>query len=123
VVEPYGGEHGDRVQVSGPDLRLNPRCTVMLSVVLHELATNAAKYGALSDGAGKVSIDWTSDGRELKLTWREAEGPPVTPMEQRGFGSRLIEQAFKHQLGGRAQIEFQPSGIVCTLECPLDGRQ
>ena len=90
-------------------------------MALHELATNAAKYGALSTDRGKVHIDWVSangaDG-PFRLTWREVGGPPVAARERTGFGSRLIESG-PDQIGGSATLEFNPNGVVCTLECPL----
>jgi two-component sensor histidine kinase len=90
-------------------------------MALHELATNAAKYGALSNERGEVYIDWTSsngaDG-PFRLIWREVGGPPVAARARTGFGSRLIESG-TDQIGGSATLEFHPGGVVCTLECPL----
>ncbi len=121
VFAPYAVTDAGRLVVSGPDLRLSPRAALLISMALHELATNAVKYGALSQANGKVFIDWAAvpDGEErLRLRWREAEGPPVEPPARKGFGSTLIEDVFTAQLGGTATLEFLPSGLVCTLECP-----
>src|SRR4029079_18971736 len=83
---------GNRLRVSGPLTRLAPGAAVMLSMVLHELATNAVKYGALSNDGGHISIEWEELGnKRLRLTWRETGGPPAQPGERKGFGSLLIE--------------------------------
>ena len=103
---------------------LSPRLAVVLSMILHEIATNAAKYGALSNDTGTVALDWEiieeSDGRKLRLIWTEAGGPHVTAPVQRGFGSRLIERSARDQLGGEATVDFLPRGVVYTVTCALD---
>jgi two-component sensor histidine kinase len=94
----------------------------MISMMLHELATNAAKYGALSNEGGEVSVDWrpVGDGADrVQLTWRETGGPAVTAPERKGFGTTLIQRGLTGQLGGSANIEFAPTGLRCTLECPV----
>jgi two-component sensor histidine kinase len=94
----------------------------MISMILHELATNAAKYGALSNDDGRVSVHWRSLGeskRRVQLTWQETGGPPVVAPERTGFGNTLIQRGLTGQLGGSADIEFEPSGLRCTLECPM----
>ena len=94
----------------------------MLSMVLHELATNASKYGALANGSGRIEIQWELlPGQRLRLTWKETGGPPVRPAERKGFGTMLIEEAFASQVGGSASLEYSPEGIVCTLECQQSG--
>jgi len=94
---------------------------VVLSMIVHEIATNAAKYGALSNDTGTVTLDWElTEDRKLRLTWAEAGGPPVTAPVQRGFGSRLIERSARDQLGGEATVDFLPRGVVCTVTCTLD---
>jgi two-component sensor histidine kinase len=119
VLEPHEPKEGNRVRVSGPVTRLAPGGAVMLSMVLHELATNAAKYGALSNSVGRISIDWAELGNNrMRLTWRETGGPPAQPGERKGFGSLLIEEAFVQQVGGSATVEYKQQGVVCTLECP-----
>jgi two-component sensor histidine kinase len=102
---------------------LAPRLAVVLSMILHEIATNAAKYGALSNDSGTVSLDWEiledDAGPKLRLIWTEAGGPPVSAPVQRGFGSRLIERSARDQLGGEATVDFLPRGVVYTLTVAL----
>jgi two-component sensor histidine kinase len=97
---------------------------VVLSMIVHEIATNATKYGALSNDTGSVALDWEiiedDTGRQLRLIWTEAGGPPVTAPVQRGFGSRLIERSARDQLGGEATVDFLPRGVVYTVTCALD---
>ena len=89
-------------------------------MALHELATNAVKYGALSNGDGRVSIAWERQcqANRVKLVWQESGGPKVCPPKQKGFGSHLIERAFAGQLGG-SELIFSPEGLSCTLEVAL----
>ncbi|MEH2557003.1 two-component sensor histidine kinase [Bradyrhizobium algeriense] len=120
VLQPYP----ERVRMFGPQVPLSPRLAVVLSMIVHEIATNAAKYGALSNDTGTVAVDWEileeSDGRKLRLIWTEAGGPPVTAPVQRGFGSRLIERSARDQLGGEATVDFLPRGVIYTVTCALD---
>jgi two-component sensor histidine kinase len=124
VLNPYLLNNPDRVRMFGPKVPLSPRLAVILSMILHEIATNAAKYGALSNDTGTVTLDWEiieeSDGRKLRLIWTEAGGPHVTAPVQRGFGSRLIERSARDQLGGEATVDFLPRGVVCTVTSALD---
>ncbi|UIY30733.1 PAS domain-containing protein [Neorhizobium galegae] len=120
------GEGGDyRFAVSGPSLRLLPRAALALAMGLHELTTNALKYGALSTPDGQVAIKWQIvEGAEplLRLTWTESGGPPVVAPSRRGFGVRLIERSLAQDLGGKASVIFdQPAGIIGTMEAPLAG--
>src|SRR5262245_27628741 len=118
VFMPYVVAGSKRLQVSGPDIRVAPRCAMMLSLALHELATNAAKYGALANDSGQVSVVWERadpNSNMLKLSWTETGGPSVQPPSHRGFGSRLIEEAFPHQLQGSAALSYDASGVSCTL--------
>jgi two-component sensor histidine kinase len=123
VLEPYTLQAHGRLRLAGPDLRLQPRSALTIAMVLHELAINAAKYGALSAAEGRIAIDWTLVGeggaRQLRLTWRETGGPPVGPPERKGFGSVLIERSVKQELDGTAELLFDPSGLTCTLQVPL----
>ena len=91
-----------------------------MAMVLHELATNAAKYGALSNPAGHVAVVWTIGQPLFKLRWTEVGGPPVTAPRRRGFGSRLIEQGLSHEFGGQVDLSFETSGVICTIQAPLD---
>ena len=124
VLRPYLLNNPQRVRMFGPQVPLSPRLAVVLSMIVHEIATNAAKYGALSNDTGTVAVDWEileeSDGRKLRLIWTEAGGPPVTAPVQRGFGSRLIERSARDQLSGEATVDFLPRGVVYTLTCALD---
>ena len=118
VLATHATEDRGRLQVSGPAVRLAPSPAVMLSMVLHELATNAAKYGALTSTSGRIAVEWqTLAGRCFRLTWKETGGPSTQPPERKGFGSLLIEQAFVSQVGGSASLEYTPEGVVCVLEC------
>jgi two-component sensor histidine kinase len=110
--------------MNGPTVPLSPRLAVVLSMIVHEIATNAAKYGALSNETGTVTLDWevTMDmpKPQLRLIWTESGGPLVIAPVQRGFGSRLIERSASDQLGGEATVDFLPRGVVYTISCPLD---
>ena len=108
-----------RIEASGPRLRIKPRAAVSLAMAVHELCTNAAKYGALSKAGGRVSIDWRVEGDRLTIEWRERGGPAVEPPEHRGFGLRMLERALASDLGGKVEIDFAPEGLVCTIEAPL----
>ncbi|MBW8269330.1 sensor histidine kinase [Caldovatus aquaticus] len=109
-----------RLRIAGPEVWLPPRAALTLTLAFHELATNAAKYGAFASESGRVTVAWSLDpeGR-LRIRWSETGGPPVAPPARRGFGSRLIERSLAHDLGGQARIEFPPAGAVCTIEAPL----
>jgi PAS domain S-box-containing protein len=114
---PHMGE--GRIALSGPDLRLSPKAAVALGMAFHELATNAAKYGALSVPQGRVALDWRVDGEALDLHWTERGGPPVAAPTHRGFGTRLLERGLPHELHGRLRMDFRPEGLACTIAAPL----
>ncbi len=118
--EHLGGEQ-ERFLLSGPPVWISPRAALALALALHELGTNAAKYGALSREGGRVGIVWreTDDGK-LVLDWKEEGGPPVTAPARRGFGSRLIEQGLAGDLAGTAGLVFEPDGLRCTIEASLE---
>jgi two-component sensor histidine kinase len=123
VLEPYGVLGSRRVILSGPSVPMAPPRAVMLSMILHEIATNAAKYGALSNDAGIITIEWSlSDTAppKLLLNWVESGGPRVTAPTRKGFGSRLIERGARDQLGGSAVADFLPTGVVYTIESMVD---
>lgn len=113
----------NRYKFEGEDLELPPHAALSLGLVIHELAANAAKYGALSNSEGCVEVSWTGDGGRLDLVWRERGGPPVTPPTRRGFGSRLIERSLQGALGGSARQVFEPDGLVCVIALPLAAQQ
>lgn len=118
---PHG--RSDQVSVRGGEVLLTPNLAVALAMVLHELATNAAKYGSLSTPGGCLRVSWetTAEAAQpwLHLLWEEVGGPPVTPPERRGFGTRLIEVGLKRQLQGRVALDFAPEGVRCRIEVPL----
>ena len=122
VLQPYLLNSQDRIRMTGPRVPLAPRLAVVLSMIVHEIATNAAKYGALSNDTGTVALDWEiiAEGQKLRLTWTETGGPPVVAPVQRGFGSRLIERSARDQLGGEATVDFLPRGVAYTVTCALD---
>jgi two-component sensor histidine kinase len=125
VLQPYLLSNPERVRMFGPKVPLSPRLAVVLSMIVHEIATNAAKYGALSNDTGTVALDWEiiadNAGPKLRMIWAEAGGPHVTAPVQRGFGSRLIERSARDQLGGEATVDFLPRGVVYTVVCALEG--
>ena len=114
------GEPG-RFVVEGPDVTLGPKPGMTLALILHELGTNAAKYGALSNRDGHVAITWSVDDDErLHFRWEEIGGPPVKPPTRVGFGTRLIERSLVHSFGGSARLAFPATGVVLTMEAPFD---
>ena len=124
ALEPYAGQGKQAFQVDGPEVRLSPRKALALALALQELATNAAKYGALSTTTGCVRISWAlAEGGEqtrLRLRWEEAGGPPVAEPTRRGFGTRLLERGLAQDLGGTVEIAVTPGGVVCTLDAPVE---
>lgn len=111
----HGVADGQRLTVEGPAMRLSPQSAVAFSMAVHELATNAIKYGALSSDAGRVDVSWSvADGR-FRWSWRERGGPKVAAPTHKGFGSRMIERALALQLSGEVAIEYQPDGVICTI--------
>ncbi|HEY0424918.1 MAG TPA: HWE histidine kinase domain-containing protein [Rhodopila sp.] len=119
---PYGSADDDRFRVSGPPLRLQPRAAVALAMALHELATNALKYGALSVAGGRVEIRWEVRHvapAVLHIVWSEQRGPAVDRPGPPGFGTSLIERSLAQDLGGTAQITFPVDGITCVIDAPL----
>ncbi len=124
VLEPYhGSDRRSRIHCRGSKVHLVPRMALALSMAVHELATNAAKYGALSNATGEVHLSWmvdhTSTPALLLLRWREKGGPAVAPPSCKGFGSRLIERSLAHDLAAEVRIEYAPTGLVCSVEAPL----
>jgi two-component system, chemotaxis family, CheB/CheR fusion protein len=122
TIEPHSGE-GSRFNIEGPFVQLQPALAVTFSLALHELCTNAAKYGALSVQEGRVDIIWQihgdGDAAKLKLTWTESGGPVVETPTRKGFGSRLIQKALAMELAGEVSVIYNPTGVICTLDAPL----
>jgi PAS domain S-box-containing protein len=119
AVAPYSSRGEDRLHLTGEPVRLPPRMALALAMALQELATNAVKYGALSNETGQVRIAWRDGDDRLHLTWTEQGGPAVTPPSRRGFGTRLIERSLASDLDGEVRITFEPTGLVCTVDAPL----
>ncbi len=121
AIAPHGGR--DRFVIDGPPVRLAPSISLTLALALHELATNAAKYGALSIQGGSVTISWEirHDGVEpkVRLRWMERGGPPVQAPTRKGFGSRLLERSFSAELDGAAAVDYAPEGVVWNMEAPI----
>jgi PAS domain S-box-containing protein len=123
AIEPYRGHGRSRIEFAGPSVRISPRMALALAMALQELATNAVKYGALSNESGHVGIRWTIDDTNippcLHMRWEETGGPPVKAPERRGFGTRLIERSLAYDLNGKAEIRFDPAGLLCRIAAPL----
>jgi PAS domain S-box-containing protein len=122
VLEPYVRLAGKRFEIGGPRLRLTPSMALALAMAVHELATNAVKYGALSTASGRVLISWAVAERDpplLILKWQEQDGPLVVPPTRKGFGTRLIERMLASELSGEVLLSYEPSGVVCEVKAPL----
>lgn len=122
-LEAAAGANMERVAVEGPDVPLAPQTAVSVGMAIHELTTNAIKYGALSNGIGTIAVSWSADQRAdrptLHLEWRESGGPPVVPPHNRGFGSRMIQKGLAAELGGQVELTFPPQGVRCVIDAPL----
>lgn len=119
---PYGV---DQISLSGPDIVLTPRAATSLSLAVHELTTNAAKYGALSVPAGRVDVTWSIEAEpaQMRFVWTERGGPPTVPPSRQGFGSTLIARVIRHEFDGSSTFEFLPGGLTCSIVLPLDAIQ
>jgi PAS domain S-box-containing protein len=116
------GAYGERVTLAGPSVRLGPKMTQTLGMAVHELATNAAKYGALSAPGGEVALDWRLEGdgqRRLVLDWQERGGPPAAEPGSRDFGLTFIERSLAHEFSGVVELDFRPEGLHCRMDLPL----
>jgi PAS domain S-box-containing protein len=127
ALEPFGvsGGRADRILIKGENIRFPPKAALALGIAFNELATNAVKYGALSNATGSILIGWTMEtapgGKLLLLSWAEKGGPQVTPPAHRGFGSRVLERGLAHELEGTVHLDYRPDGLVCTMDIPLPG--
>jgi two-component sensor histidine kinase len=108
-----------QVKISGRAIDVSPKHALALSLALHELATNATKYGALSQPDGRVTVEWGVQDGMLRLGWEESGGPPVEPPKQKGFGSRLLEEFVAHDLGGSTKLHYDASGVRCNITARL----
>lgn len=122
-LKPYARREHDCMTITGPPVDLTPRQTISLGMVLHELATNSAKYGALSAPTGRISIIWKITANHGKdwvcIDWHEQGGPSVKPPIRRGFGRRLIERSITHELGGSFEPTYAAEGFHCTIVVPI----
>ena len=122
---PYSLGEVSRVIISGEDVALPPAAAQALAMALHELATNASKYGALSEPSGQVNVSWAQDpAGDLTIVWTETGGPPVTPPTRQGLGAVMLSRALAGGLGGATKMDWRPEGLVCELRLPghvLDG--
>ncbi|WP_210485850.1 sensor histidine kinase [Microvirga antarctica] len=120
---PYRRDGDDRVHIEGPPVKLPPRHAINFGLVLHELVTNAVKYGALSPAGGILDLSWSivtfAQSAELHLTWREHDGPPVKPSKHQGFGSRLIRRSIEGELAGAVTVSFAESGVSYVIVVPV----
>jgi two-component sensor histidine kinase len=123
ALAPYRRDGAERFRIEGEPLQLPPRVALPIAMALHELATNAAKYGAFSTDAGRVTIRWDVSDRagspSLALEWQETGGPPVRDPDHKGFGTRLIERSLTRELGGEARLDYRADGLLCSLRFPL----
>jgi two-component sensor histidine kinase len=109
---------GSRIGLGGPRLCLSPAAAQAIGLALHELATNAGKYGALSVDAGRIDVGWRLDGDVFAMSWSERDGPLVLPPERRGFGSTVVESMVKRTVDGEVELDYAPAGLVWRLACP-----
>ncbi len=114
----FGDLIGSRIVVDGPKLRLKPASAQAIGLALHELATNAGKYGALSTGKGRVHISWKKDGDTLAMSWAERDGPLVSQPNRRGFGTIVMEAMAARSVDGAVKLDYAPSGLTWSLTCP-----
>jgi PAS domain S-box-containing protein len=119
---PYRAAGNERVSTRGPVVLLPSATAQTIALVVHELATNAAKYGALSTDNGRVDLTWQTKSGKLELVWAESGGPEITPPDRRGYGSRAIIAGIERQLGGLVNFDWQASGLRCTLCVPHQGK-
>ncbi|PYE27004.1 PAS domain S-box-containing protein [Rhizobium sp. PP-CC-3A-592] len=123
TLDPFWDSYPNRIDIDGPDLQISSNLVLTLAMALHELATNAIKYGALSNLSGRIRIRWYAmpdvSLHRLKLIWEESGGPPVSPPTSRGFGTRMIERVLSNSLGGSAELHYDVTGVVFTMEAPI----
>jgi two-component sensor histidine kinase len=118
-VAPYRKGDSKRVPIAGPVLALGPTAAQSIAMAVHELATNAAKYGALSAPQGRVTVEWRL-GPDLAMVWTESGGPPVTPPTRHGLGTSVIQRSIHDQLGGTVRFDWRAQGLQCEIAIPVD---
>ena len=106
--------------MDGPKLRLKTASAQTIGLVLHELATNAGKYGALSTNRGRVDVSWGTEGDTFTMSWTERDGPPVSAPKQRGFGTEVIGAMAEYSVDGVVDLHYVPSGVTWRLNCPAE---
>lgn len=125
ALEPFGlgGGRAERIAINGENIRFSPTSALALSIVFNELATNAVKYGALSNEAGSILINWTMEstpaGNKLLLRWQEKDGPPISAPSHVGFGSQVITRSLADELEGTVNLDFRSDGLVCAMTIPI----
>lgn len=128
VMEPFSDVAGRsaRFTLRGKNIALPPNTILAVAIALHELATNAVKYGAFSNDVGTIKIEWcpvtAASGQRLTLLWEEQHGPPVTPPTHKGFGTWVIERGLTHELGGHVTLKYLEHGVVCLIDIPAPAR-
>jgi two-component sensor histidine kinase len=123
TTRPFEDSQSPRITIDGPAVEIPASHALALALAINELATNAAKYGALSNDTGRVSVSWNiTDGR-LRLNWQETGGPIMRTPEHRGFGSSLIDRALPGQMGGSVKITYAPEGVQCEFDAPIGTKE
>ena len=115
---PFADHIGSRIVMCGPKLRLNAASAQAIGLALHELTTNAGKYGALSKDTGRLDICWGTEGETFIMSWTERDGPPVSPPQRRGFGTVVMQEMAERSVGGKVDLDYAPSGVTWRLTCP-----
>jgi two-component sensor histidine kinase len=118
---PYCPLGNSRAEADGPELLLKPQLAQLIAMVLHELTTNAVKYGALSVPAGRLRVQWLrATNGNLVIRWTEADGPAVEPPTRIGFGTRMLDRAIRTQLNGHLRFDWRTEGLACEIEAPYE---
>jgi two-component sensor histidine kinase len=108
-----------RANIVGPELVLRPQSAQAIAMVLHELTTNAVKYGALSIASGRLGVEWSRGDTHLVIHWSEADGPPVEPPRRQGFGTQVFKRMIENELEGELRFEWKPEGLACEIIVPI----
>lgn len=119
-LDPYQSKGEGRILLAGPSIRLAPQTAISLTMAVHELCTNAAKYGSLSTESGTLSVQWSLDDR-FNMVWRETGGPAVVQPQRQGFGTTMLQRVLSDQLQGSVTVTFEKSGLVCSIDAPAEG--